>query len=181
MPEGIERGDRGQVPDSGDGGQGQGGGDGGAQGAGADPENHPIFAALKKIKRRRDYTLVHGYRRNIDAKTARIYLDLNFKTYYQLPRKRILYGGDPDPRDSTKPTPILIDARGPVTVVHATDTSYLRGGFTSKLPLHPMHGFLDVNSDAKLNINSCKLTLLEVAKECLNGNVIPTKCTEGPP
>jgi hypothetical protein len=67
---------------------------------------------------------------------VRVYLDLTFKAYFEIPKNGILHADKADPSNESKPTTIVIDPATKLDLVHSLDASYLKGkiaaGLTTK-------------------------------------------------
>jgi hypothetical protein len=67
---------------------------------------------------------------------VRVYLDLTFKAYFEIPKNGILHADKADPSNESKPTTIVIDPATKLDLVHSLEASYLKGkiaaGFTTK-------------------------------------------------
>jgi hypothetical protein len=71
----------------------------------------------------------------------RVYLDLTFKAYFEIPKNGILHADKADPSNESKPTTIVIDPATKLDLVHSLEASYLKGkiaaGLTTKKPAIP--------------------------------------------
>ncbi len=67
--------------------------------------------------------------------SCRIYIDLYFRTYYELLSADVLYAEEADATDLEKPTKIFVDASAKLTLVQALDASFLQGIITSTYPI----------------------------------------------
>jgi len=67
---------------------------------------------------------------------VRVYLDLSFKAYFEIPKSGILHADKADPANESKPTAIAIDPATKLDLVHSIEASYLKGkiaaGLTTK-------------------------------------------------
>jgi hypothetical protein len=96
-----------------------------------DPSGHP-----------RETLLLVGYLAVPHASgPVRIYPDLTFEAYFEIPPDKVLYVQEADPSDETKPTKIVVDAKEPLRLVHAVEASFLRGSITATHPLGVPVGF----------------------------------------
>jgi hypothetical protein len=62
---------------------------------------------------------------------VRIYPDLDFRTYYELPATAVLFAKQPDPSHEEEPTTIIIDATANVSSVRVVEASFLAGTIAS--------------------------------------------------
>ncbi len=67
--------------------------------------------------------------------SCRLYIDLYFRTYYELLIADVLYAEEPDAADPDKPSKIFVDASAKLTLVQALDASFLQGIITSTYPI----------------------------------------------
>jgi hypothetical protein len=67
---------------------------------------------------------------------VRVYLDLTFKAYLEIPKNGIIHADKADPSNESKPTTIVIDPTTKLDLVHSLEASFLKGkiagGLTSK-------------------------------------------------
>jgi hypothetical protein len=67
---------------------------------------------------------------------VRVYLDLTFKAYFEIPKNGIIHADRADPTNESKPTTILIDSATKLDLIHSLEASYLKGkiaaGLTTK-------------------------------------------------
>jgi hypothetical protein len=67
---------------------------------------------------------------------VRVYLDLTFKAYFEIPKNGILHADKADPSNESKPTKIVIDPATKLDLVYSLEASYLKGkiaaGLTTK-------------------------------------------------
>jgi hypothetical protein len=72
---------------------------------------------------------------------VRVYLDLTFKAYFEIPKNGILHADKADPSNESKPTKIVIDPATKLDLVHSLEASYLKGkiaaGVTTKKLTNP--------------------------------------------
>jgi len=103
-----------------------------AVGQDLDRTPHPIVARiLDESGQPRETLVVLGYLGSPDDEDrVRIYLDLKFQAYFEIPWNKIIYVGKPDPLDETKPTRIVVDATAQLTLVQTVGASFLRGAIT---------------------------------------------------
>jgi hypothetical protein len=64
---------------------------------------------------------------------VRVYLDLTFKAYFEIPKNGIVHADKPDPSNESKPTTIVIDPATKLDLVHSLDASYLKGKIAAAL------------------------------------------------
>ena len=57
----------------------------------------------------------------------RVYLDLTFKAYFEIPKSGIVHADRADPANESKPTTILIDPATKLDLIHSLEASYLKG------------------------------------------------------
>jgi hypothetical protein len=65
----------------------------------------------------------------------RIYLDSDFRTYYELLRSDVLHAEEADPSQAENPTKIFIKATAKFTLVQVVEASFLQGDITSTYPV----------------------------------------------
>ena len=72
---------------------------------------------------------------------VRVYLDLTFKAYFEIPKNGILHADKADPASESNPTTIVLDGATKLDLVHSLDASYLKGkiaaGFATENLKHP--------------------------------------------
>jgi hypothetical protein len=64
---------------------------------------------------------------------VRVYLDLTFKAYFEIPKSGIIHADKADPSNESKPTTIVIDPATKLDLVHSLDASYLKGKIAASL------------------------------------------------
>jgi hypothetical protein len=66
----------------------------------------------------------------------RLYLGLDFRAYYEIPRKGILYIEPPDPAEETRPTKLILDTDkvSKLELVQTLETKFLQGSIAAALP-----------------------------------------------
>ena len=69
-----------------------------------------------------------------DKGLVRIYLDLSFRAYLELPVDQILYVEQFNPADETQPTRIVIATDAAVKVVQTLESSFIQGSIVTAHP-----------------------------------------------
>jgi hypothetical protein len=66
----------------------------------------------------------------------RLYLDLDFRAYFEIPKEGVIIYAEPvDPSSEAKPTRIVIDASRKIEFVQIVETAFLQGGIVSAFPV----------------------------------------------
>ena len=94
---------------------------------------HPLVARiLQDSGEPRETVVVVGFLGAPDPNgLVRIYLDLRFQAYVEVPKGKILYLEPFDPSDETQPTRIVVNLDGPLKLVQSVEASFLRGSIVS--------------------------------------------------
>jgi hypothetical protein len=66
---------------------------------------------------------------------VRVYLDLTFKAYFEIPKNGIVHADRADPANESKPTTILIDPATKLDLIHNLEASYLKGKIATGLSI----------------------------------------------
>ena len=66
---------------------------------------------------------------------VRVYLDLTFKAYFEIPKNGIVHADRADPANESKPTTILIDPETKLDLIHSLEASYLKGKIATGLSI----------------------------------------------
>jgi hypothetical protein len=100
---------------------------------GVDLTPHPMVARiLNDSGEPREAVVVVGFLGAPDQNgLVRIYLDLSFQAYLEMPEGSVLYVEPFDPSDETQPTKIVVDLDGPLKLVQAVEASFLKGSIVS--------------------------------------------------
>ncbi len=70
-----------------------------------------------------------------DNGLVRIYLDLSFRAYLELPVEQVLYVEKFNPADETQPTKIVVATDAAVKVVQTVESSFIQGSIVTAHPL----------------------------------------------
>ena len=71
---------------------------------------------------------------------VRIYLDLNFLTYYELLASDVLHAEKVDPHHEDAPTKIIVDATAKLNLVQILEASFLQGSIAAAYPVSSSFG-----------------------------------------
>lgn len=106
---------------------------------GVDLTPHPIGTTiLDESGEPRETALVVGFLGVADANDlVRIYLDLSFRTYLEMPAKKVLYVEKFDPSNELQPTKILVASDSPLKLVRTVEASLIEGSIVSAYPVTP--------------------------------------------
>ncbi len=97
---------------------------------------HPLVAKLlaNAAKPSPDAVTLEGYLGPSSRDGyVRVYLDLTFKAYFEIPKNGILHADKADPSNESKPTTIVIDPATKLDLVHSLEASYLKGRIAAGL------------------------------------------------
>lgn len=109
---------------------------------GVDLSFHPVVTRLKGTgDSLPEVVKLEGYLGPSDKKDhVRLYFDLDFTSYVDVPKDAVLYREPDDPKDETRPTIILVSASAKLSYVAAqkfenVEASFLRGGIACCCPI----------------------------------------------
>jgi hypothetical protein len=103
---------------------------------------------------------------------VRVYLDLTFKSYFEIPKNGILHADKADPSNESKPTTIVIDLATKLDLVHSLEASYLKGNIAGSLRTKNMlNPCIDVLSTIAIAVTKlpCKFSAPDI---CISVNEI---------
>jgi hypothetical protein len=115
-------------------------------GAGSNPDaargsaGHPLHPLAETVAadpdKPRDTVVLLGYLgRSSKEGFLRIYLDLSFRIYYEVPEADVLHAQKADPAHEEEPTMIVIAATATLHLVRAMEATFLQGEIASAYPV----------------------------------------------